>query len=706
MTHDLALSGCNPTPLGSYLKGLAVHRLVAMQGDPVASSYWDGDRVFHLVSAFDRGSLLTFFLERYAPTPLVTPWNGGSGFFPNDQKAGFDAVASSKEARFAPYRAAIEGSRALLKELGHKEKPGPDAKLQLLRLARARLSDSVVEWLDAAFVLTDDVRYPALLGTGGNDGRLEFANNFMQRLAELFPPGQKASSKDAASMLEATLFSKPAPDVARKVAAGQFAPGRAGGSNMTAGLDADSRVNPWDFVLALEGSLLFAGAAVRRLEVAEYGSASYPFHVNASSLGYGSAALPDEASARAELWLPLWDRLASFEELKALFAEGRLELKGRRARTGLDAARAVASLGVDRGVETFERIGILRRNGLSYLASSLGTLRVREIPKVALLRDLDVFLGAVERMDRPSPAVSNALRRLETAMFEACRQDQLLTEVLAATGALERAVSRSSKAREKVRPLQRLSGDWYEASADGSPEFAVAAAVVSWGIREHLEPLDDGRQRWAERQVTWTDRHPLENVVSIALRRLLATEEKVVPLGGSPVMTWDSLSALLQGRLDRARLADLIFGLAVVEVQPRGASSLPGADLHVEATFPTLRAVTSPDFLNVGGKGHPSPKSITSILSRLRAHDLAGALDIARRRIRSEEFRLLADVRAVHQRVDFLGLSAALVIPLPRALEAGLIRRVVVPPKERPAKEVVDDRTDAARERASAPAES
>ncbi len=704
MTHDLALPGCNPTPLGSYLKSLAVHRVVAIQGDPAASSYWDGDRVFHLVSAFDRGSLLTFFLERYAPTPLVTPWNGGSGFFPKDQKSGFDAVARSKEARFAPYRAAIEGGRALLKEIGLKEKPNPDAKLRLLRLARARLADSVVEWLDAAFVLTEDVRYPALLGTGGNDGRLEFANNFMQRLVELFPPGQKASSDDAARMLEATLLARPSPDVARKVAVGQFAPGRAGGSNMTAGLEADARVNPWDFVLALEGSLLFAGAAVRRLDVAEYGSASYPFHVNASSVGYGSAATPDEGSARAELWLPLWQRPASFGELKALFAEGRLELKGRRARTGLDAARAVASLGVDRGVETFERIGILRRNGLSYLASSLGTLRVREIPSVELMRELDVFLGSVERMDRPSPAVSTALRRLETAMFEACRQEQLLTEVLAAAGALERAVSRSSKARQKVRPLQRLSGDWFAASADGSSEFAVAAAVASWGIREHLEPLDDSRRRWAERSVTWTDRHSLENVVSIALRRLLAADEKTVPLDGSPIMTPDSLGCLLQGRLDGARLTDLLFGLALVEGRP-GASPLPGADLHVDAAFPTLRAVTSPEFLRVGREGHPSPKSITSILARLRAHDLAGALDVARRRIRSSGFRLRADVRAVHEKADFLGLSAALVIPLPRALEARLIRRVVDPPEERPAKEVVDDRTDAARERASDSAE-
>ena len=703
MTHDLSLPGCNPTPLGSYLKGLAVHRLVAMQADPGASSCWDGNRVFHLVSALDRGSLLAFFLESYSPTPLVTPWNGGSGFFPKDQKSGFEAVARSKEARFAPYRSAIEGSRALLKELALKEKPVPEDKLRLLRLARARLADSVVEWLDAAFVLTEDVRYPALLGTGGNDGRLEFANNFMQRLVELFPPGQKASSGDTARMLEAALLAQSAPDVALRVPVGQFAPGQAGGSNMTAGLDADARVNPWDFVLALEGSLLFAGAAVRRLEAAEYGSASYPFHVNASSVGYGSAAAPDESSARAELWLPLWERPASFGELKALFAEGRLDLKGRRARTGLDAARAVASLGVDRGVETFERIGILRRNGLSYLASSLGTLRVREIPEVELLRELDVLLGAVQRLDRPSPAVSTALRRLETAMFAACRQEQRLTDVLAATGALERAVSRSPKARQKVRPLYRLSGDWVVASADGSPEFEVAAAVASWGVRERLEPVDDSRRRWVDGPIAWTDRDPLENVVTIALRRFL-TAERVVPLDGSPVMSPRSLASLLHGRLDRARLADLIFGLALVEAQPV-AGPQPAAELHTDAAFPALRAVTSPRFLCLGGEGHPSPRSIVSILGRLRAHDLAGALDIARRRIQSSGFSLRADVRAIHQRVNFLGLATALVIPLPRAFEARLIRRVVDPPKDRPPKEVFDDRTDAALERAAPAAE-
>ena len=43
----------------------------------------------------------------------------------------------------------------------------------------------------AAGVVLDEKgepKYPSLLGTGGNDGNLDFTNNAMQRLGELFDP--------------------------------------------------------------------------------------------------------------------------------------------------------------------------------------------------------------------------------------------------------------------------------------------------------------------------------------------------------------------------------------------------------------------------------------------------------------------------------------------------------------------------------------
>ena len=95
MTYDLVLPGCVPTVLASYLKALAIHRLITEQLDHTATSWWDGNAQFHLVSAADRPALIAFFAERYAPTPIVTPWNGGSGFYPRDQQAGIQAIQRS-----------------------------------------------------------------------------------------------------------------------------------------------------------------------------------------------------------------------------------------------------------------------------------------------------------------------------------------------------------------------------------------------------------------------------------------------------------------------------------------------------------------------------------------------------------------------------------------------------------------------------------
>ena len=38
--HILELRGCTPEPLGNYLKGLGVFRLIAEQADPQARAWW------------------------------------------------------------------------------------------------------------------------------------------------------------------------------------------------------------------------------------------------------------------------------------------------------------------------------------------------------------------------------------------------------------------------------------------------------------------------------------------------------------------------------------------------------------------------------------------------------------------------------------------------------------------------------------------
>jgi CRISPR-associated protein Csx17 len=693
VSHDLVLAGCVPQVLAGYLKALGVHRLVAEQLDPAALSYWDHDGRFHLVSTADRDALLAFFVDSYQPTPIVTPWNGGSGFYENDQLAGIDAIRNDDSPRFSSYRETIEGCKKLLARLGIAEKPTDDLKKRLLEQARARLPDAAVRWLDAVYVVGDSPAYPPILGTGGNDGRLDFANNFMQRVAELLlvPARRRRSAEaSAADKLRAAVLGDAVPGVYQDAAVGQFAPALAGGPNMGDGLGGESHVNAWDFVLALEGALLFAGAAVRRLDSLDLGKASFPFHVTTSAVGYGSSAASDSdiGNSRAELWLPCWPQPTGLGELDALFGEGRLELGRRRASSGLDAARAVATLGVDRGIERFERVAILKRNGLSFLATAQGTLAVRAVPAVELLGELDAFIASVLRLDNPGQAVSSAVRALQAAMFEACRREGPLTGVLAATGALERAVSRSAKARDRVRPLRRLGEAWLRGSDDGSIEHAVAAAVASFRIRPLLEPVDDNARWDAAARPVWSDRAPLENIVAVARRRLLSADEqgRLVPLQGSSVLTPRDLRALLRGAIDPVRLTDLIFGLSLVDERAipldRGAPAEPLDD----GVFAVLRAVTSPWFLAQDGP-HPSPKTIVAILSRLAAHDIDGALELAERRLRASGRPPKATIRQRGRR-DPWPLAAALVLPLPRSIERGWFERFIQIQKEK--KEIHD----------------
>ena len=117
MPEPLELEGCRPTPLASYLKALGILRLVAEQKDEAARGWWQSDR-FHLRTCLDRDALLRFFLEEYRPTPIVAPWNGGSGFYPNDVQAGIDAIRRGAHERFSSYRDAIELGARLISERG------------------------------------------------------------------------------------------------------------------------------------------------------------------------------------------------------------------------------------------------------------------------------------------------------------------------------------------------------------------------------------------------------------------------------------------------------------------------------------------------------------------------------------------------------------------------------------------------------------
>jgi len=124
---DVALTGCAPVPMAHYLKGLGVLRLVSEQRDAKAQGFWKDD-TFHLASALDRDALLDFFLNEYRPTPIIAPWNGGSGFFSSDNNEAINAIACGTAERFADFRAAIKAAIECLNQLALSRKPEKEEK--------------------------------------------------------------------------------------------------------------------------------------------------------------------------------------------------------------------------------------------------------------------------------------------------------------------------------------------------------------------------------------------------------------------------------------------------------------------------------------------------------------------------------------------------------------------------------------------------
>jgi len=668
--HIHALAGCAPQPLAHYLKALGVLRLVAEQADASVRGFWRDER-FHLVTTLDHQQLITFFADRWAPTPMVTPWNGGSGFYPKDKAArskGVDPILASTHPRFAAYRQVLRDG---IERVGHlQERPAGDDKTTMQGAFRAVWTGPSLAWFSSAIVLGEDgARYPALLGSGGNDGRLDFTSNFMQRLVELFDP-HTGLPREGLAGLESALFATPFRGL-RDNSVGQFLPGDAGGANATAGYEGKAQLNSWDFVLLLEGALVLSVAAVRFLD-AGAPQAAAPFAFRGTAAGYASACAADE-SARGEQWMPLWDRPATFLEVQELFREGRVQLGRKRARSAKDAALAISSQAVARGISAFQRFGYIERNGQSNLAVPLGRWHVARRDQASVLAEIEPWVDRLRRASGGSSdpdSLQRQVRAIESAMLDIYRRGGQPSEwqrLLLVLGRAEDGLVRRRRhtASKGLRPLPPLSPQWILLAAGDAPpiELRLAAALASQGgpigtrwvpLREHCVPLEPNGYRFLQQGdqlaspsgLVWTGRGLVDDLGAVLERRLLDSGSKGaagLQLGAGMSCVLADVGDLLAGAVDEPRLVGLARALMAVQwrrdderaacaAQVRRALWLrrPGAGL--QPVFAVLRVAHSlhrlPD-LDV------QPVDVRDVVRQLRAGRLQQAVRLATSRLRA-----------------------------------------------------------------------
>ena len=493
MTTVQLLPGIRPEPLASYLAGLGLIRVIGEQADQGATAAWQPGGLAITTTVAD---IAAWLAGQYVPTPVLSPWNNGSGFGAKDKEPlrVLEKILTNSSSRFAPLQAAIPLAREVVAK-------GYADKSSLVLAFRNCCPDELLPWIDASVVLAgENTLFPPLLGTGGNDGRLDFSTNFHQRLLEVIgTPRSLGLARDLLAGTETEQLSS--------AAIGQFNPAGAGGPGSSRFGAADSLVNPWGYVLFVEGALLFAASAARRNQFAA-GRAAMPFTVAASPDGTGSGAAHEET--RGEVWVPLWSRDLALPEIRQLFAEARASWRGRPARRAADFYAATRTLGVARGIDQFIRYGLQRRNGLAFAAVPLARIDVREKPEVALAADVEGWAGRFSASDTTG-AVAEAARRFQRAHLEYVRDgsSDRLARMLGALTSLELAVGRSGRTRDNA-PVRRLplAGKYLAVLAQApSPELRVAAGLASVAapgsdgayrtLRHLLLPVDPN-DRWRD----------------------------------------------------------------------------------------------------------------------------------------------------------------------------------------------------------------
>lgn len=765
MTHHLHhLYGCAPQPLALYLKAIGILRLVSEQADQSVRGWWQ-DEHFCLLTTLDQPALERFFLQLYAPTPFLSPWNKGSGFYKNNDP-GLQPIEQSIAPRFAPYRAAVVEARRLLDQIGSadaairaikdrtkttkafqsaeqrrilknsdawrrtvaslkdalKSHEGSPDKLSELRAMLAQVESLVADaagpptkaeadalkaqdgyklllreadkdfkrlkasllpdcrrswrglhakWMSAGIVLDEagSPDFPSLLGTGGNDGNLDFTNNAMMRLADLFNLAADSGEPHphAGEMLRDALWSE-STNCLRDDSIGQFFPSSGGGANSSTGATGGPLINPWDFVLMLEGALLLSARATRRLDHGFSAKASAPFSVHAHAAGHASPG--DEKDARGEQWLPIWSKPTTTQELCSLFGDGRLQLGRRTASRPVDAARAIARLGVSRGINSFVRYGFLERNGQSTLAVPLGQVHVRLRPRTTLVDDLAGWMNTLQRLarDSHSPArLIHAERRLADAVFAVLTHDDSARRwqsVLEACVQIESLQAGETALR--AGPIPKLQPGWVEAIArDNSPEVRLALALASSAarhsadgraidpIRHHWLPLERGARRFQIREkrlvndprVVISGRTPITDLASLVARRLLEAEadgQRILPLQAARGCgaSLSDLAEVIEGHVDLSRTLTLARALMALDwerwhrertwerlpkLMPRNNQPLARPD----DAWLALRLACLPWPID---KGMSIPAE-SSMLARLTAGDATNAVRIAAQRL-------------------------------------------------------------------------
>lgn len=318
---------------------------------------------------------------------------------------------------------------------------------------------------------------------------------------------------------------------------------------------------------------------------------------------------------------------------------------------------------------------------------------VTRVPEINLLSEIDAWLNSFRRSassDRAPASIGRALREIETATLDLCRSGSKknVQAICVALGKAERAMALSEgfrKANPFAKPVPLLSASWISACDDKSPEFRLACALASAGIRENMEPVRIRKWVTWENEnlprVVWGEGRLADNLLTVLERRLLDCRQDdkfraLADYSNYPASLSD-IAAFTRGEVDENRLEDLLWGLNLIDWAHVESVK---TSVKVAKSVPLTYALLKLCFLPVPLEDIKIPKQ-PAIIARARAGDTSGSTRLASKRLIASGFIPRVKVIAESQQM-LRRCAAALLFPIHHGDTHTLANMVLQPAKK------------------------
>ncbi len=516
MIQEYRLGGVGVQPLGNYLAGLGLLRLVNRTIDPQAKAFWRAGE-FWLQTKIPQEDLVVQLVDSYTALHIINPWNKAAGI-------SIDGTVATFTGLFADLQVSdcrrLEGLTALLKDVlwvvgTHPiVKNATDKPIQVAVLKSQITDPDWREWCESAIVevqetdkkgkVTEKLKYPALLGTGGNVGPTDLAVNYYDALKIVFDLATVEGTpvKQAIAMFSEAILGGSQGEAtnsegckgAHLLPANDFYLDFKRSNSLDyveSGGNGGAAVNPALVLLATEGFLTFSstistinntvdadGVGIRaKTQVAKY-SLAVPTKGSSSNL----VSVSERQKYVEEYFLPLWPMPLTHANLKARLFESPLVTETgfslrHRPNDGTDFINEVRDWATRTGATGhLLRYTMLPRKGQGNFAVYMGLVAVGG-GLIDLAADMNPVRGRLRMAADKVPAtVSLMIYQFDRLYSKFCAQGGDGAELLHLLG----KISRHPDVGWCFRDLQ-LRGDWLAGYEDSEVEFRLAVALALKG---------------------------------------------------------------------------------------------------------------------------------------------------------------------------------------------------------------------------------